>query len=76
MRNQEKIKELEERFAKFAKARRKPIKQNNIEKVFKIKPEKEGKVWVVKYKGREFRNPDKKNCIKDVATVFGYDVEK
>jgi hypothetical protein len=35
----------------------------------KIKPKKEGEVWVYELNGRVYKNPDKKSLIKDLETI-------
>jgi len=53
----------------------KPIKEKDIDKVFKVKPLQEGKVWVVKHEGREYRNPNKKALLRDIATINKYKIK-
>ena len=67
------LEERQERHADFLKKKRKPIKKVEIKKL--IRPVKEGKVWVIRDKGTELRNPNKQECLNDWATINGYEVK-
>ena len=59
-----------QQYQKFADARRKEIANPSV--LTKVKPKKEGKVWVLEDRGRLLKNKNKKALFRDLATIRGY----
>jgi len=61
-----------EQFEKNANERKTPIMEKDILKAFKHKIVKEGNDWVIRQDGKEVRNANKKEAIRDWFTINNY----